>query len=54
MIEDLLKCFPIDKDRSILIGDKSTDLDAARAAGIRGYLYSGGDLALFLRKALEL
>jgi D-glycero-D-manno-heptose 1,7-bisphosphate phosphatase len=45
MISDLLERFPIDLSRSILIGDKPTDLEAARAAGIQGILFSGGNLA---------
>jgi D-glycero-D-manno-heptose 1,7-bisphosphate phosphatase len=47
MINDLLERFPVDVGRSILIGDKSTDLEAARAAGIQGCLYASGNLAKF-------
>jgi D-glycero-D-manno-heptose 1,7-bisphosphate phosphatase len=54
MIEDLLERFPVDISRSILIGDKPTDLEAARAAGIQGCLYSSGNLAQFLRPLLHL
>ncbi|WP_108513316.1 D-glycero-alpha-D-manno-heptose-1,7-bisphosphate 7-phosphatase [Bradyrhizobium algeriense] len=52
MITDLLERFPVDLSRSILIGDKLTDLDAAQAAGVRGLLFSGGDLAQLLRSIL--
>jgi D-glycero-D-manno-heptose 1,7-bisphosphate phosphatase len=52
MINDLLERFPADIGRSILIGDKPTDLEAARAGGIQGYLYSSGDLAQFLKPLL--
>ena len=31
--------------RSALIGDRDSDVEAARRAGVRGVLYSGGDLA---------
>jgi D-glycero-D-manno-heptose 1,7-bisphosphate phosphatase len=54
MIKDLLERFPVDISRSILIGDKPTDLGAARAAGVQGYLYSDGHLAQFLRPLLPL
>lgn len=53
MINDLLDRFPVDASRSILIGDKPTDLEAARKAGIQGYLFSGGDLSQFLMPLLH-
>jgi D-glycero-D-manno-heptose 1,7-bisphosphate phosphatase len=52
MINDLLERFSVDVSRSILIGDKAIDLEAARAAGVQGYLYSSGNLAQFLRPLL--
>lgn len=53
MINDLVARFAVDIDRSILIGDKSTDLEAASAAGIQSYLYTSGNLAQFLIPLLE-
>lgn len=53
MITDLLERFPVDLSRSILIGDKPTDMEAAQAAGIRGILFTGGDLAQFVRSTLN-
>ena len=35
---------PVDPVRSVLVGDRPSDLEAARRAGVRGVLYSGGDL----------
>jgi D-glycero-D-manno-heptose 1,7-bisphosphate phosphatase len=52
MITDLLARFPVDLNRSILIGDKPTDLEAAQAAGVRGILFSGGNLAQLVRSVL--
>jgi len=44
--------FPVIKERSFLIGDKQADLDAAKAAGMRGFLFSGGNLSSFADWAL--
>jgi D,D-heptose 1,7-bisphosphate phosphatase len=49
MITDLLGRFPVNTDDSILIGDKPSDLDAARAAGLQGHLFSGGNLEAFVK-----
>ncbi|MCA6117781.1 HAD family hydrolase [Bradyrhizobium sp. WSM 1738] len=53
MIIDLLERFPVDVGRSILIGDKPTDLEAAQAAGIKGYLFAGENLERFVSSILE-
>jgi D,D-heptose 1,7-bisphosphate phosphatase len=50
MIKDLLSRFPVRADLSILIGDKVTDLEAAAAAGLQGYLFSGGNLEAFVKR----
>ena len=47
MITDLLGRFRVDADASILIGDKASDLEAAHAAGLKGHLFSGGNLEAF-------
>lgn len=44
--------FPVIKEQSFLIGDKQADLDAARSAGVRGFLFSGGNLSQFADWAL--
>jgi D-glycero-D-manno-heptose 1,7-bisphosphate phosphatase len=54
MITGLLKRFPVAADKSILIGDQLIDLEAARAAGIRGLLFQEGNLEAFVRDALKL
>ncbi|PDT74079.1 HAD family hydrolase [Bradyrhizobium sp. C9] len=54
MITELMVRFPVAADRSILIGDQERDLEAARAAGIRGLLFRTGNLETFVRQALSL
>lgn len=39
-----------DPARCILIGDKETDLQAATAAGVKGYLFGGENLLDFVQK----
>lgn len=39
--------FPVKREQSFLIGDKESDLEAARAAGIAGFLFRGGNLSEF-------
>lgn len=42
--------YDIDKDNAFLIGDKPRDVESAEAAGIKGYLFSGGNLLNFVKE----
>lgn len=53
MITDLASRFPIDMTRSMVIGDKESDMEAARAAGVVGHLFEGGNLATFVKQRLS-
>jgi len=51
MIHDLMAHWPIDAKKSLIIGDKTHDVEAGRAAGIDGLQFRGGNLFDFVRKA---
>jgi D-glycero-D-manno-heptose 1,7-bisphosphate phosphatase len=53
MLLDLMKHWPIDHAGSFLIGDRETDMRAARNARVPGYLFSGGSLADFVTSILD-
>jgi D-glycero-D-manno-heptose 1,7-bisphosphate phosphatase len=42
----------LDRARSVMIGDKPSDVEAARRAGVKGVLFEGGDLDAFVRGVL--
>jgi D-glycero-D-manno-heptose 1,7-bisphosphate phosphatase len=56
MILQGLKDFHADMTESFVIGDSQKDIDAAHAAGLKGFLYMGGpkgDIAEFVWDALK-
>jgi D,D-heptose 1,7-bisphosphate phosphatase len=53
MLLDLFADWPIEREGSFLVGDKASDIQAAEAAGVPGYLFQGGDLAAFLQTRLR-
>ena len=52
MLIDLMANWPVEPHGSFLIGDKETDLRAAQAVGIGGFLFDGGNLASFIDQVL--
>ena len=53
MLLDLMESWPVDRSRSFLIGDRDSDVEAARNAGFPGHLFSGGSLAAFAARIIS-
>lgn len=49
MLEDLMKYWPVTVGKSFLIGDKDSDMQAARGADVTPLLFTGGNLLDFVR-----
>ena len=53
MLLDLIRAWELDPRRALMIGDQQTDMAAARAAGVQGHLFAGGNLLSFVRSVLD-
>jgi len=49
MILDIARHWPVDLRLSFLVGDKDSDIAAAQAAGVTGHLFTGNNLADFVK-----
>ena len=50
MLLDLMRAWPVDREKSVLIGDKSSDLEAAKRAGVAAVRFEGGRLDALVAK----
>ena len=53
MLLDLIRAWEVDPVRSVMFGDQDTDMRAAMAAGMAGYLFQSGNLLEFARPILD-
>ena len=53
MLLQAIKDFDVDVEHSLLIGDSQRDVDAAEAAGVKGYLFTGSNLLDFMKTILK-
>ena len=53
MLNQAFEEYALDKEQCFLIGDGARDVEAAEAAGIKGYLFKGGNLLDFVKTILE-
>ena len=54
MINQAIKDYDVDPKDSFLIGDSQRDVDAAEAAGVKGYLFTGTNLLDFIKTIIQL
>jgi D-glycero-D-manno-heptose 1,7-bisphosphate phosphatase len=47
-----MKHWPVRREGSFVIGDRASDIEAAQAAGLPGFLFAGGDLDAFVAQAM--
>ena len=52
MIIDAIEKYKINREKSFLVGDRETDLEAAKNANVRGYLFEGGNLFKKIKEIL--
>jgi D-glycero-D-manno-heptose 1,7-bisphosphate phosphatase len=52
MIRHLQREWPTDPTTSFVVGDRDTDMQAAAAAGLRGFKFEGGSLLAFVQRCV--
>jgi D-glycero-D-manno-heptose 1,7-bisphosphate phosphatase len=54
MLLKALSDYPTEIERSLMIGDRDSDMEAAAAAGVRGFKFTGGNLDHFVAQCLDI
>lgn len=52
MLLELMAAYRVDRARTLMVGDNDSDMQAAKAAGVAGLLFAGGDLHAALAPAI--
>jgi D,D-heptose 1,7-bisphosphate phosphatase len=53
MLRKLMADWPVDAGRSLMIGDRDSDIQAAAAAGVAGHKFEGGNVFDFLKQRMR-
>ena len=53
MIDEAVEKYNLDKGRCFMVGDKLSDLETARNASIKGFLFEEFDLSVKIGKILK-
>lgn len=53
MLLSLMETWPTDSENSFILGDRASDVEAGFAAGIKGYLFEGGNLDAAVRPIID-
>ena len=54
MIEEAIEKYNLNRENCFMIGDKDIDVQAAKNAKIRGFLFEGGNLFYKIKKILNI
>jgi len=54
LIKQLLEKFQVSPESAVMFGDRESDVLAGQAAGVKSFLYEGGDLFDFVTRAVHL
>ena len=53
MLMDLMRAWPVHREASFMIGDRESDIQAAQAADVDGFLFSNGNLLDRIQEILK-